>query len=62
MEDELEKLINSEFTVNEILEAAKKLRKNKIIRCSRCNHRLGDIEDGMIIIKCKCGEYGKYII
>ncbi len=61
MSSKLNKLISSGFTVEEILEAAKHLRKNEIIRCDECNHRLGDL-DGVLVIKCKCGVLKKYII
>ena len=62
MEKELMKLINSGNSIEEILEALKKLRTNKTLRCNECNHKLGDVEDGILIIKCRCGEYVNYII
>ena len=62
MKDKLQTLVDSGSSVEEILKVVNKLRENEIIRCTNCNHRLGDVDDGILIIKCRCGEYKNYII
>ncbi len=61
MSSKLDELIGSGFTIKDILETAKHLRKNEVIRCDECNRRLGDI-DGILIIKCRCGTFKNYTI
>ncbi len=61
MKKEIEKLIDAGFTVEEILEALQAYREDQQVRCEHCNSRLCDFDNGIVIIKCKCGEYTKII-
>lgn len=61
MKKEIDRLIDTGYSVEEILEGLKLIRKDKQIRCECCNSRLADFENGVIIIKCKCGLYTKII-
>ena len=61
MKKEIERLINKGFSVEEILNALKEFRSDQQIRCDNCNSRLADFENGIITIKCKCGDYTKII-
>lgn len=61
MKDKIERLIEDGFSIEEIHKAVHGYIDNKVIRCDGCRRRLGDLEDGLLIIKCRCGEINKLI-
>jgi len=61
MKNEIQKLIDAGFTVEELLDALKAFRDDQQVRCEHCNRRLCDFDNGTVVIKCKCGELKKII-
>jgi len=61
MKKEIKKLIDSGYTVEEIIAELKEHQGDQQVRCEFCNSRLADFENGIITIKCRCGEYTKII-
>lgn len=61
MKKEIERLIDAGYSVEELLEGLKDLKSDQQIRCEKCDSRLCDFENGIVIIKCRCGEYTKII-
>lgn len=59
MKKVIEDLIASGSSVIEILNALRELTPDQQIRCENCNSRLCDLDDGLIVIKCRCGEITK---
>lgn len=62
MKDRVLKLIEEGCTIKDIHDALNQLSRDEIIKCDGCRRRLGDIEKGILVIKCRCGEYKKLII
>jgi len=61
MKKEIDRLINEGYSVEEILEGLKQFRSDQQIRCDKCDSRLADFENGIVIIKCRCGKYTEII-
>lgn len=59
MKEIIKGLIESGCSVNEIINELRSLSPDTKIRCESCNSRLCDLDDGYIVIKCRCGEITK---
>lgn len=59
MKETIKELIESGCSINEIINELRTLSPDVKIRCDTCNSRLCDLDDGYIVIKCRCGEITK---
>ena len=59
MKEVIKELIESGCSILDIINELRELAPDEKIRCASCNSRLCDLDDGYIVIKCRCGEIAK---
>lgn len=55
MKEKLKSLIDEGHSIHEIHRAVHCYIDNQIFRCESCSRRLADLEEGVVIVKCRCG-------